>query len=566
MSTVDPSKITPEIKTFIEANSGTSVSTEAQIQAAAGTPLENTLRAQNEQAINSLNTDDYNRVALTQFNNDNNFQRGPSDKSESIIQGPTRAQDQFTLRQTPATLMTGVPRQKFEYLATFRFASDDLFETIFNDAEVEGLDRQINAMTLRDVQAKKLNADQFIAQKNDLKGKKQGVLDSIRRSLVFNIKQIDGPKVNFQYDTLNQYNRKRNVYRRVDYDPVSVRFYDTMNNAALKLFRYLYELNVKDGRNRSEAYGGDRLLNRNLYDYNSLTDTEKFENYNFGIESSIGTSTYPIKSLDLFLIHGGKYNLIRFVHPKIISMDHDVMTYESSQPIEIGMQFAYETVIYETLNYDMGEAKDITIDFDQLLENSLAMTPTPTTVTAETEGSDGTGNLNTDWTKLSTSLPENQSAITVGSGSNVMNSNAFAHDVGSNGAAYGGKQTFLDGFQSDLAQMNADLSKISTTPISDSINQISQEVYSATKSAVSGFGAGGVSGGSPTGGQANSNSFWGGLGDKFKSATAGDGKYNPDSKNYIPPKGGVVKDSSGKVVKDSNGNAVRTGTRFSTNY
>jgi hypothetical protein len=547
--------LTPEQKKYFSSmDTNQSVFTEAEIEAvrAGGDEsLAKTMEQQNEDAIAALGENADNAPAGA------NFERGPSDKSESIIQGPTRAQDQFTLRQTPATLMTGVPRQKFEYLATFRFASDDLFETIFNDAEVESLDQQI----VTNQQSIGSGPPGMFSQRvENLKKSRAGVIDSIRRSLVFNIKQIDGPKVNFQYDTLNQYNRKRNVYRRVDYDPVSVRFYDTMNNAALKLFRYLYELNVKDGRNKSEAYGGDRLLNRNLYDYNSLTDTEKFENYNFGIDSSISTSTYPIKSLDLFLIHGGKYNLIRFVHPKIISMDHDVMTYESSQPIEIGMQFAYETVIYETLNYDMGEAKDITIDFDQLLENSLAMTPTPTTVTAETEGSDGTGNSNTDWTKLSTSIPDEQSVTTVGSGSNVMNSSSFAHDVESTGAAYGGKQTFLDGFQSDLAQMNADLSKISSTPFSDSINQISQEVYGATKSAVSGFGAGGVSGGSPTGGQANSNSFWGGLGDKFKSASAGDGKYNPDSKNYVPPKRGVVKDSSGKIIKDSNGNAIRTGT------
>ena len=28
-------------------------------------------------------------------------------------------------------------------------------------------------------------------------------------------------------------------------------------------------------------------------------------------------------------------------------MDHDVFTYEASTPIEIGMQFMYETVLYE---------------------------------------------------------------------------------------------------------------------------------------------------------------------------------------------------------------------------
>ena len=540
MSTVDPSKITPEIAKFIEANTELAVSTEAELQAAAGA-LENTLRAQNEQAINSLNTDDYNRVAIAQVNNENSFQRGSSNKSDPIIQGPTRAQDTFSLRQSPTALMTGVPRQKFEYLATFRFAGEDLFETIFaNSEQIESLDQQI----LTNQQSIGSGPPGMYSQRvADLKRTRSGAMDALKRSLVFNIKQIDGPKVNFQYDTLNQYNRKRNVYRRIDYDPISVRFYDTMNNAALKLFKYLYELNSKDGRNRSDQYGGNRQHKKGLYQTNPLSSESDFlTQHSFGLESSISNTTYPIKSLDLFIVHGRKYNLIRFVHPKIISMDHDVLTYESSAPIEIGMQFAYETVIYETLNYDMADAKDVSINFDEYFQNSLTMPDTPITATTPAEGSSGTSNSQIDWTRLTTAMPDEQRSATVGSGSNVMNSQAFAHDVTSAGAAYGGS-----------------LQNISTTPFSDAIDKIASEVYSTTKSAVSSFSAGGKSGGGST-------DFFGGLGDKFKSATAGTGKYNPDSKNYVPPKGGVVKDSSGKIIKDSNGNAIRQGTRFSTNY
>ena len=70
---------------------------------------------------------------------------------------------------------------------------------------------------------------------------------------------------------------------------------------------------------------------------------------------------------------GLDFDLIRFIHPKIISMDHDVLSYESSQPIEIGMQFAYETVIYETLNHDLAYAKDVAIDFDHGIIRSISI-------------------------------------------------------------------------------------------------------------------------------------------------------------------------------------------------
>ena len=568
----EPKKLTPEQKKYFSSMDTTaSVHTESDIRAVrdgGDQGLADAMEQQNADAIAALKT---KSDAEATTSSQEPFVRASSDSSDPIIQGPTRAQDNFTLRQAPMVQMTGVPRQKFEYIATFRLSSDQQFETIFSDADIENLDREI--------QAAGNNADNFnsyagggidaMAQQNlrkqhtDLKSKRQQVMETIRRSLVFNVKQIDGPKVNFQYDTLNQYNRKRNVYRRVDYDPVSVRFYDTMSNTALKFWRYLYELNLKDGRNRHPTYGGDRKNNSGVYAPNSLTREDQFINeHNFGLESSTINHTYPIKSLDLFIVHGGKYNLIRFVHPKVISMDHDMLSYEASTPIELGLQFAYETVIYETLNYDMSASShDVAVDFDEIFENSLKMPETPATAQAETEGSDGTSqNEEYSWTKLSTSIPDEQTVRTSGTGTKAGNPGGFNHQTDSTGAAYGGKQTILDGFQSDLAQMNADLSKISPTPFSDAISSVSSEVYSTTKSAVSSFSSGGKSGG-------GGNSFFnGGLGDAFKNMGPGDGRYNPDSKNFRGNNSATNVDKNGKITKNKNGNVSRNNIINSSGY
>ena len=542
----EPKKLTPEQKKYFSSMDTTaSVFTESEINAVrdgGDEGLAKVMEGQNADAIAALKTKSDAEAEQTKLEP---FVRASADTHDPIIQGPTRAQDTFSLRQAPATLMSGVPRQKFEYMATFRFASDTLFETIFTDADIQALDSEISSagQTAQDFRGgggiDAIAKKNLTKQHNDLKQKRAGVMEALRRSLVFNIKQIDGPRVNFQYDTLNQYNRKRNVYRRVDYDPVNVRFYDTMNNAALKFFRYLYELNLKDGRNRSEPYGGDRKLNQALYSPNSLTDSEDFKNHNFGLESSVSSSTYPIKSLDLFLVHGTKYNLIRFIHPKIIAMDHDVLTYEASTPIEIGMQFAYETVVYETLNYSMGDAKDVSVNFDEIFENTLTMPDTPVTATTEAEGSDGTSEPDYDWTKLSTSIPDEQSATTVGTGTNTMTKDSVNNQINSTDAAYGG---------------GVDLRNISSSPISDTIDKISSEVYNTTKSAVSSFGAGGKSGGS------NNTSFFGGLGDKFASMGPGDGRYNPDSKNFRGNNSATNVSANGKIIKNKNGNVSRKGT------
>ena len=547
-------KLTPEQKKYFSSTDTTaSVFTESEINAVrdgGDQALADIMAQQNADAIAALKT---KSDAEAKANTLEPFVRSASDTGDPILQGPTRAQDNFTLRQAPMVQMTGVPRQKFEYLATFRLASDRQFETIFSDADIEDLDQEIRTagQTANNFAGgggiDAIAKNNLKKQHHDLKSKRQQVMETIRRALVFNVKQIDGPKVNFQYDTLNQYNRKRNVYRRVDYDPVSVRFYDTMSNTALKFWRYLYELNLRDGRNRNPKYGGDRTNNKGVYQPNSLVREDEFiSEHNFGLESSVSNSTYPIKSLDLFIVHGGKYNLIRFIHPKVIAMDHDVLSYESSAPVELGLQFAYETVIYETLNYDMSASShDVAVDFDEIFENSLKMPETPATAQAVTEGSDGTSeNPEYDWTKLTTSIPDEQTARSSGSGSILSLPGNFNHQINSAGAAF-----------------NGNLRNISSTPFSDAINEISSTVYSTTKSAVSSFSSGGKSGGN------SFTNFAGGLGEKFKNLGPGDGRYNADSKNFKKHKNvGYVKDGSGKIIKDGNGNAVRGGTYKESEY
>ena len=558
MSKVNAEQITPSEKVFLESATGRSITTEQELNLM--NPEERFAATDaNQAALDSTS----GQIAQDQIAADA-FQRTPSDTTDPNLQGPTRAQDTYSLRQSPTALMSGVPRMKFEYLAVFRFAggSQSSFEDIFapGNAEVEDLDRQIGINPYSG-NNKDLKAH-FESRKNDLIGKRQGVLESIRRELAFNVRQVDGPKVNFQYDTLNQYNRKRNVYRRVDYDPINIRFLDTFNNNAIKLFQYLYELNVRDAQNGHTDYRGpqNRLNNRGLYHANPMISDDTFTTqHNFGLKSFDGGSTYPIKSLDLFIVHGSRYNLIRFVHPKIIAMDHDVFTYESSQPVELGMQFAYETVIYETLNWEMGNAKDVVVDFDQIFANTLKMPTTDYSATGEVEGESGTRETGYDWTRMTTAIPDEYPPGTVGTGSNIMKAEGFINDGEPKDAAYGGKSEFIDKFQQDLAQMQTDLSKISATPFSDKINEISSQVYAATKSAVSGYGAGGKSGGGGGGGD-----FLGGMGDKFASLKGpGDGRYNTDSINFKEPVGkGYVKDSKGNLIKDGNGNPVRGGNLY----
>ena len=521
-------KLTPEQKKYFSSTDTTaSVFTESEIRAVregGDQALADIMTQQNADAIAALGS---KSNADAQQNNVNQvealFNRATPEDTSPNLRPPTRAQDTYSLNQSPAALMTSIPRQKFEYIATFRLTSQSLFEQLFSSSEVDNIDGQIssNENILQGMGGAPSVSKHVRAENEKLANKRTDVMNSIRRSLVFNVRSIDGPKVTFQYDTLNQYNRKRNVYRRVDYDPINIRFYDTFNNSAVKLWQYLYESTVKDGQNKSYgATNATEIMKKfNAYEPNALVDEDTFmQRHNFGIQQSASDSTYPIKSLDLLLVHGRRYNLIRFIHPRIIAMDHDAFSYEAAGPVEIGMQFAYETVLYETLNHDFDDPyQDLNVDLKELFATA-EMPDTPATEGVADEGKSSANGGAPDWTKMTTSIPDEQTIRTLGTGTNLMNGGSFGGFLDNIGAAFQG------GFATG-------------TPISDSIDAVAQEVYGSTRSAVSSFTAG-------LSGNATNNSV-------------NAGGINLGNINWNA--GGTTsgKDAKGSLTADKNGNITR---------
>ena len=52
------------------------------------------------------------------------------------------------------------------------------------------------------------------------------------------VKTVDLPKYNIETETLTQYNRKRIIQTKLNYEPVSVVFHDTSNDLIRKLWYY----------------------------------------------------------------------------------------------------------------------------------------------------------------------------------------------------------------------------------------------------------------------------------------------------------------------------------------
>tara|TARA_B100001057_G_scaffold437696_1_gene469680 strand:- start:7908 stop:9737 length:1830 start_codon:yes stop_codon:yes gene_type:complete len=248
------------------------------------------------------------------------------------------------------SIITSAPKSRFQYFAVF----------VFNkNTEVSSLLSQYTS-DLEEIAAK-TSAHTFDKLTQDSK------------KLGFICKQVDLPRFQIQYEMMNQYNRKKPVIKKIDWNPIQISMHDTADNLAWRFWNAIYQYHFLEASLTepagSSAQGSASKINfaNNMLaqdDYFTSTQHHGLRPLKSGTGSladgySVGTNHKPIKELKLFQVYNGKYNLIRFIHPMCIAAEHSAGDYASSEPFEINMQFAFENVIYdqvEELSVGFGES------------------------------------------------------------------------------------------------------------------------------------------------------------------------------------------------------------------
>ena len=80
-----------------------------------------------------------------------------------------------------------------------------------------------------------------------------GARDSSKISVL--TKRIDLPNYSFEVDTLNQYNRKRNVQSKINYEPITIDFHDDSSDIVRSLWFAYYNYFYKDP---AQGYSGNQ--------------------------------------------------------------------------------------------------------------------------------------------------------------------------------------------------------------------------------------------------------------------------------------------------------------------
>lgn len=176
------------------------------------------------------------------------------------------------------------------------------------------------------------------------------------------IKTIDLPKYKIDTEVLNQYNRKRVIQKKIEYDPVSLVFHDDAGDLIRTLWYNYYSYYYKDanqpyrgvsntngsiGQSQTQS-NGYNYNNRDIYDKNRLVNDWGYvgESYTDGTNSADGKPPF-FRDISIYGFNQHKWVEYVLINPMITSWEHDTYDYSVDNGImENRVNIQYETVKY----------------------------------------------------------------------------------------------------------------------------------------------------------------------------------------------------------------------------
>jgi len=208
------------------------------------------------------------------------------------------------------------------------------------------------------------------------------------------VKTIDLPKYTINTATLNQYNRKRLVQTKIQYQPINIAFHDDNGNMVNDMWYNYYTYYFKDADKPSLSSAGRQTTNgnnsgsvnfnrRNLYDGDITGDEdwgfigESSQQSGTTSQASQGISKIPFfRSIQIFGMNQHNFIQYSLINPVITAFNHDTYDYaQGNGTMANTMTIDYETVKYAEGALDGKSPSNIVTGFG--LDTNYDKTPSP---------------------------------------------------------------------------------------------------------------------------------------------------------------------------------------------
>ena len=215
------------------------------------------------------------------------------------------------------------------------------------------------------------------------------------------VKTVEMPAFKIESTPLNQYNRKRISQTKIAFEPIKMVFHDVVDGKTLAFWDMYYRYYFSDGNepgknqlkdvpyhagsysveqtNTAGAGGGQSTPQFSAHDprrinngnppisatntngdksaiQNIISDT--LDNHNFGFNiDNVQNVRNLIQTIDIYQVHGGRFNQVTLVNPRIVAFTHDTLNYAASdKTLEITFTWEYEYAYYTIQNMQLTDA------------------------------------------------------------------------------------------------------------------------------------------------------------------------------------------------------------------
>lgn len=179
------------------------------------------------------------------------------------------------------------------------------------------------------------------------------------RNFTFMIRSVERPKVDFEYESINQYNFQTKVLRQIKHRALNMAFLDDVGNNVHEFFRFMMMVHSPITR-RSIGASFDIAEATAHYTTGSgmkfsdnPTATNDFAHRGV-LKSDVGNAIQAIKVTQMFIQPGkgatdldtnAKEVAFFFINPRIESFDLDDVSHEVSDPNVFTMSFDYDFMV-----------------------------------------------------------------------------------------------------------------------------------------------------------------------------------------------------------------------------
>lgn len=146
------------------------------------------------------------------------------------------------------------------------------------------------------------------------------------------VKRAELPKANFESAVKNQYNRRRILYKQINYEPINITFHDDTQGLMQQLYQKYYQ---------HYAVDGIRNFNHDFPMRNVLVEKQ------FGMDRLDPGKDFPFfRRITLYTFSQGRFNGYTLFAPRIKSWSHGEIDYSANDLIESTMNIEYEGFEY----------------------------------------------------------------------------------------------------------------------------------------------------------------------------------------------------------------------------